>query len=141
MKTQKVCECQDTNFNKNALVLFSSNYINWILTATHLRKLYFQQTNKILMHNIVKSCVFNFIIFVLLFIRIFLEYFNHAKTFNVHYFISYNFFAIFNDSNSWFFEQRRWLNILEIWHDIHCYFWKFIQICIVQLTKTRCFMK
>ena len=28
MKAQKVCECQDTSFNKNALVLFSSNYIN-----------------------------------------------------------------------------------------------------------------
>ena len=34
MKTQKVCECQNTNFNKNALILFSSNYINWILIAT-----------------------------------------------------------------------------------------------------------
>ena len=34
VKTQKVCECQDTNFNKNALIFFSSNYINWILIAT-----------------------------------------------------------------------------------------------------------
>ena len=33
-KTQKMCECQNTNFNKNALVFFSSNYINWILIAT-----------------------------------------------------------------------------------------------------------
>ena len=29
VKTQKVCECQDANFNKNALILLSSNYINW----------------------------------------------------------------------------------------------------------------
>ena len=42
MRTQKVCECQNTSLNKNALVLLSSNYINWILIATHLRKLYFQ---------------------------------------------------------------------------------------------------
>ena len=34
MKAQKVCEYQDTNFNKNALVFFSSDYINWILIAT-----------------------------------------------------------------------------------------------------------
>ena len=34
MKTQKMCECQNTNFNKNALIFFSSNYINWILIAT-----------------------------------------------------------------------------------------------------------
>ena len=27
-KTQKMCECQNINFNKNALILFSSNYIN-----------------------------------------------------------------------------------------------------------------
>ena len=30
MKTQKMCECQNANFNKNALVFFSSNYINWL---------------------------------------------------------------------------------------------------------------
>ena len=30
IKTQKMCECQNINFNKNALVFFSSNYINWI---------------------------------------------------------------------------------------------------------------
>ena len=29
MKTQKVCECQSANLNKNALVFLSSNYINW----------------------------------------------------------------------------------------------------------------
>ena len=29
VKAQKVCECQDVNLNKNALVLLSSNYINW----------------------------------------------------------------------------------------------------------------
>ena len=29
-----MCECQNISFNKNALVLFSSNYINWILIAT-----------------------------------------------------------------------------------------------------------
>ena len=34
VKAQKVCECQNTNFNKNALIFFSSNYINWILIAT-----------------------------------------------------------------------------------------------------------
>ena len=34
IRTQEMCECQDTNFNKNALILFSSNYINWILIAT-----------------------------------------------------------------------------------------------------------
>ena len=33
VKAQKVCECQDTNSNKNALVFLSSNYINWTLTA------------------------------------------------------------------------------------------------------------
>ena len=34
MKTQKMCEYQNINFNKNALVFLSSNYINWILIAT-----------------------------------------------------------------------------------------------------------
>ena len=34
MKAQEVCECQSTNFNKNALIFLSSNYINWILIAT-----------------------------------------------------------------------------------------------------------
>ena len=51
VKAQEVCECQDISFNKNALILFSSDYINWILTATHLRKLYFQQI------SIYKFCV------------------------------------------------------------------------------------
>ena len=31
VKTQKMCECQSANFNKNALILFSSSYINWFL--------------------------------------------------------------------------------------------------------------
>ena len=30
VKTQKVCECQNVSLNENALVLFSSNYINWL---------------------------------------------------------------------------------------------------------------
>ena len=33
MKTQKIYECQNINFNKNVLIFFSSNYINWILIA------------------------------------------------------------------------------------------------------------
>ena len=27
IKTQKMCECQNINFNKNALIFLSSNYI------------------------------------------------------------------------------------------------------------------
>ena len=33
MKAQKMCECQDISFNKDALIFFSSSYINWILIA------------------------------------------------------------------------------------------------------------
>ena len=40
MKTQKVCKCQNINFNKNALIFFSSNYINWILIATFAKHNY-----------------------------------------------------------------------------------------------------
>ena len=52
------------------------------------------------MHSIARSCVFNFITLVLLLIRISLKYFNHAKTFDVHFFISYDLFATFNGSSS-----------------------------------------
>ena len=52
MKTQKMCECQNVNFNKNVLVFFSSNYINWILIATFAKHIC---ENCILTH-IMKSC-------------------------------------------------------------------------------------
>ena len=54
VKAQEVCECQDINLNKNALVFLSSDYINWILTATYLRRLYFQQ----IFYFLSSTCVF-----------------------------------------------------------------------------------
>ena len=47
--------CQDTRFNKNALVFLSSNYINWLLRIYHCENCTFQQNFKIF---IFKTCFF-----------------------------------------------------------------------------------
>ena len=56
VKTQKVCECQDANFNKNALVFLSSNYINWFFDYLFAKIVFF---NIFLQHSLVSSAQYS----------------------------------------------------------------------------------
>ena len=56
VKTQKVCECQDVNFNKNALVFLSSNYINWLFDYFSAKIVFF---NTFSQHSSVSSAQYS----------------------------------------------------------------------------------
>ena len=56
MKTQKVCECQDVSFNKDALILLSSDYINWFLDYLSAKTVFF---NTFSQHSSVSSAQYS----------------------------------------------------------------------------------